>query len=201
MARLTSFERRLDRLFHDRTYALRSSLGLKRPGPHPKMTRKRIDHSIAALQDLSSSIMAGKIARKEFKENARPKKGRKITGWGWKQQQERFENWFKQKFPNQKDLVYVFWNREKCVYVGRTGAGGSRPSSHFNKKWCHITRVDVYPTGAKSQTPKLECLAVHRFEPSQNNYKPSAKKCTKKCPLCAIHKEIERELRKIFRIR
>lgn len=201
MAHLTTFEKKLDQLFLDRTYSIRSNLGLKKRGPRPQMTRKKINNAIGQLQDLTSNILARGLAIKEFDQNALPKKGRKIIGRGWKKQKESFDQWFRKTFPKQNDLVYVFWNNKQCVYVGRTGRGGSRPSSHFSQKWCRITRVDVYPTKSKSHTPKLECLAVHRFEPSINNYKPSEKKWTKKCPLCAVHRQIEKDLRKIFRIK
>ena len=202
MAHLTTFEKELDRLFYNRTYNLRSKLGIKRPGPKPHLTRKKINKAIETLQDLTSNILARGLAKKEFEENAGPKSRRKIKGRGVKQQKELFEKWFYKEHQNQDELVYVFWNKGKCLYVGRTGNGGSRPSLHFNRKDIpKITRVDIYPAKSKVHTPKLECLAVHRFEPSVNNYKPSRKKWTKKCPLCAIHKQIAADLRKIFKLK
>jgi hypothetical protein len=202
MAHLTTFEKKLDKLFHDRTYDLRSKLGLKKRGHKPQITRKKINEAIITLQDLASNILSKGLAKKEFEENAGKKSGRQIIGRGWKQQKELFENWFYKKYPNQNELVYVFWNKNKCLYVGRTGNGGSRPSSHFRRKDIpKNTRVDIYPARSKAHTPKLECLAVHRFKPSVNNNKPSKKKWTKKCPLCAIHKQIETDLRKIFKLK
>ena len=202
MAYLTVFERKLDQLFLDRTFNLRCMLGLKKRGPKPQITRKKINKAIEDLQGLASRILASGLAKKEFEENAGPKKGRKITGRGWKPQKEKFDRWFNKEFPNQDELVYVFWNKNKCLYVGRTGKGGSRPSAHFNRKDIpKITRIDIYPAKSKVHTPKLECLAVHHFEPIANDYKPSEKKWTKKCPLCAMHKKIESELRKIFRMK
>lgn len=201
MAYLTSFEKKLDQLFQNRTYSLRSRLGLKKRGSKPQMTREKINESIEELQNLASNILAKGLAKKEFEENAMHKKGRKVIGWGWKKQKKLFEEWFQKNYANQREVIYVFWNKNKCLYVGRTGNGGCRPSSHFSEKWCRATRVDIYPSNSKSQLPKLECLAVHRFEPSENNYKPSDKKWTKKCPLCAVHKQIEGDLRKIFKIK
>ena len=202
MAHLTAFEKKLDQLFFERTYSLRSKLGLKKRGPKPQLTRKKISKAIEDLQDLTSNILAKGLAKKEFKKNAGPKKARKIVGRGWKEQKQIFENWFEKKFPDQNELVYVIWNGKKCLYVGRTGTGGSRPSSHFNRKDIpKLTRIDIYPAKSKAYTPKLECLAAHRFEPSVNKYKPSKKKWTKKCPLCAVHKQIKRDLRKIFRFK
>jgi hypothetical protein len=201
MAHVIQFEKSLNKLFRDRTYRLRKSLGLKMRGAKPLITRKRINRTIVDLQDLASSILAGGLAKKEFLQNAGPKKGKKIKGHGWRKQKINFDSWLKTQFPRSNNLVYVFWRGKKCLYVGRTGVGGSRPSSHFNKKGFLPTRIDIYPSKSKSQTPKLECLAVHRFEPSINRYKAAKKKWTKKCPLCTVHKHIEADLRKIFRIR
>ena len=202
MAHLTAFERKLDQLFLDRTFNLRSMLGFKKYGPKPQITRRKIDNAIGDLQNLASKILASGLAKEAFEKNTGPKSGRKIAGRGWKQQKELFDRWFNEKFPNQDELVYVFWNTNKCIYVGRTGKGGSRPSSHFNRKDIpKITRIDIYPAKSKIYTPKLECLAVHHFEPIANAYKPSEKKWTKKCPLCVIHKQIKAELRKIFRMK
>ena len=170
MAHITAFESKLEKLFRERTYKLRSDLGLKRKGPRPKLTRNKINKAIEELQELASNVLAKGLAREEFNENAGKKRGRKITGWGWKEQKFLFEEWFNKEFPKQNELVYIFWKNKKCIYVGRTGKGGSRPSSHFNKKWCRITRVDVYPTISKRFTPALECLAVH-YLPSEKDRK------------------------------
>ena len=201
MAYVTLFEKKLDHLFQERTFALRSRLGLKKLGRTPQITRNKITKAIDQLQDLSSIILAQGLAKREFQENAGVKKRRAVRGRGWKKQKENFESWFDKTFPNQDQLVYVFWKNKQCLYIGRTGRGGSRPSSHFIKKWCRPTRIDIYPAKSKSHTPKLECLAVHYFEPVHNSYKPSKKKWTKKCPICSIHKHIKNDLRKIFRIR
>lgn len=201
MAHLTKFEKRLERLFLDRTYKLRSSLGLKKRGPAPKLTRKKIDGAIEELQSLASNILARGLAKAEFSKNVGNKRRKKIKGRGWKEQKSLFEKWYSDIFPNEKELVYVFWYKRKCIYVGRTGAGGSRPALHFSKKWCRITRIDIYPVKLKSQTPKIECIATHYFKPKENIYKPSKKKWTKKCPLCQINKNIDNELRTIFRIK
>ena len=92
-------------------------------------------------------------------------------------------------------------NRE-CRYVGRTRGGGSRPSRHFKRGWFHgTTRVDVYLTKQKKSIPHLECLAIHRFRPTKNKVKAAKENWKPKCPLCAIHKKIRTEMRKIYRFR
>lgn len=201
MAYLTAFEKKLDQLFFDRTFELRSKLGMKKCGPKPHLTKGKIDKAIRDLQDLASNILAKDYQKKEFEENAEPKTRRKIIGRGWKNRKKAFEQWFENNFRKQNKLVYVFWNNKKCVYVGRTGNGGSRPSSHFSRIWCHVTWIDLYPVKSESNLAKLECLAIHRFEPSANTYLPSKKKWTKKCPLCDTHKQIKTDLKKIFKIK
>ncbi len=198
MAHLNTFQKKLDKLFFDRTYNLRSTLGLKKNGRRPKLNRKKIDASIKDLQDLASSILARNLAKIAFLKSSKKKIGRQIKGWGNKKKKGEFEKWFKIKLPKVSQLVYVFWNKKKCIYVGRTGRGGSRPSSHFDKRWCNnISRIDIYPTTSRN-TPKLECLAKHYFQPKQNKYKPSEKKWTSKCQLCKVHRDIDSELRIIF---
>jgi predicted GIY-YIG superfamily endonuclease len=204
MAHLNAFEKKLDQLFFDRTYEMRVNVGLKKIGARPHMTQKKINNAIETLQNLASNILARGLAKKEFEQNAvkGKKRRRKIVGRGWQRQKELYERWFKKEFINQDQLVYVLWNNKKCLYVGRTGNGGSRPSSHFSsKKFPRITRVDIYPTKSKAYTPKLECLAIHYLQPITNKNKAATKKWTRKCPLCAIHKKIEAELRKIFKLK
>jgi hypothetical protein len=80
MAHVIQFEKSLNKLFRDRTYRLRKSLGLKMRGAKPLITRKRINRTIVDLQDLASSILAGGLAKKEFLQNAGPKKERRLRG-------------------------------------------------------------------------------------------------------------------------
>jgi len=47
----------------------------------------------------------------------------------------------------------------------------------------------------------LECLAIHRFRPTKNKVKAATENWTPKCPLCALHKTIRTELRKIYGFR
>jgi predicted nucleic acid-binding Zn ribbon protein len=64
-----------------------------------------------------------------------------------------------------------------------------------------VTRIDIYTIHRKSEVGKAECLAVHRFDPKQNRNRPSMRKYTKKCPICQATKQIDDELRDIFRLR
>ena len=202
MAHINKFENALDELFHKRTFWLRSAIGRKKPGPPPKIIRRFVNNGISNLQEIVSNALANKLAKSEFNKHALGKRAWHIKGFGIDEKKSLFEEWFGKEFPKLTNYIYVFWGNEKCIYVGRTTVyGGRRHSSHFIKFWFKdVKRIDIFPS-EPAQTPKLECLAIHHFDPVRNKKKAATKKWTKKCPLCAIHKNIEEELRKIFKLR
>jgi hypothetical protein len=203
MAHINKFENALDELFKKRTSWLRSAIGRKKTGPPPKITRRFVKNGISNLQEIASNALANKLAKSEFNKHALGKRAWHIKGFVIDEKKSLFEEWFRKEFPNLINCIYVFWGNEKFIYVGRTTVyGGSRPSSHFIKFWFKdVKRIDIFPSETASQTPKLECLAIHHFDPVRNKKKSATKKWTKKCPLCAIHKNIEEELRKTFKLK
>ena len=130
-------------------------------------------------------------------------KNYRIKGRGREDKKARFEDWLLKKFHKRRGVVYSFWGSSgKCIYVGRTGPKGKRPSSHFEKFWFGpVQRVKVFSIAGASHVPKLECLAIHLFRPTRNKNKAATKKWTKACPLCTTHKYIESELRQVFRLK
>jgi hypothetical protein len=198
-----TFERNLDALFRQRTHWLRSQLGAKGAGKPPLFRRKNVNKGIRALQATASDALARKLAKAEFEEHVLDRKNFHIKGRGPKGKKKQFEDWFGKHFSKRKGLVYALWRSpQKCIYIGRTGPSGSRPSSHFEKYWFSgAKRITIYSVIGKSHVPKLECLAIHRFQPSHNVNRAASKKWTKACPLCTTHKYIEKELRDIFRFR
>ncbi len=64
-----------------------------------------------------------------------------------------------------------------------------------------VRRVKIFAVNGRSQIPKLECLAIHDFQPTSNKNKAAKKKWTKACPLCKVNKHIKDELRSIFRLK
>ncbi|MGA2518041.1 MAG: hypothetical protein ABSG44_16010 [Thermodesulfobacteriota bacterium] len=203
MAFSKKFEQELDKVFHQRTHWLRNEIGSKKVGKPPKFGRKKVNKAIERLQQIASDALARKLAKTEFNRFVSKKKNYQIKGHGPENKKASFENWFSKYFPKAKGLLYVFWGkRGRCIYVGRTGSHGSRPSSHFDKYWFStVKRATIFSINAKSHIPKLECLAIHHFQPSKNKNKAATKKWTKACPLCKTHKHIEEELRNIFRFR
>jgi hypothetical protein len=202
MAFSKSFEDELNKLFGQRTDWLRRKLGTSKAGKPPMFSRKKVDSGIRRLQAIASSALAGKLARSEFDEHVPSPRNYHIKGRGPGDKKEQFERWFSAHFGDKKGFIYAFWGNKKCIYVGRTGAGGSRPSSHMKTYWFSgVRRVTIYAVSRRSHIPKLECLAIHRFQPTQNKNKAATRKWTKACPLCTTHKYIESELRDIFRLR
>ena len=119
-----------------------------------------------------------------------------------RKRQKTFRTWVRNKISPKRGKIYVFWKKRECRYVGRTRGRGSRPSHHFKRGWFNgTTRIDVYLAHQRRSIPLLECLAIHRFRPTRNKVKAAKQNRTSKCPLCAIHKKIRTELRRIYRFR
>jgi hypothetical protein len=197
MAFSKSFDRELNKLFRRRTYWLRRKLGTSGAGKPPEFGRKRVSVGIRRLKAIASNVLARKLAKSEFDEHTAPRRNYHVKGRGRDEKKAEFEKWFASRFGKTKGLIYAFWgNHRECIYVGRTGSHGSRPSSHMKEDWFSIVkRVTIFPVRGKSHIPKLECLAIHDLRPTHNVYKAAKKKWTKACPLCKTHKYIENELR------
>lgn len=203
MAFAKLFERELDKLFRQRTDRLRRELGTTKPGKSPEFRRKNVNSGIRKLQKIASSALARRVKKCEFSAHVGSPKNYQIKGRGKDDKKKRFEKWFKFRFPRGKGIIYAFWgNQRRCLYVGRTGSHGSRPSHHFGKEWFpSAKRIKIYPVKAGSHIPKLECLAIHCFEPKENKIKAAKKKWTKACPLCKTNRYIKKELRSLFRFK
>lgn len=204
MSSRKQFELELDKLFKARTHWLRQAVGMAKPGKPPTFDRRKLNKSIEKLQKIASQSLVEEVARSEFerlvceKRQWHPKRGK---GRGVEEKKRSFNEWFDYSisFPN---YIYIFWAGRKCKYVGRSVRGRGRPQMHFDKYWFGpVTRIDVYSTSKASEVPKLECLAIHRFAPSENKKRAANKKWTKKCPVCEIHERIRSELRRIFKLK
>lgn len=203
MAFSKQFIQELDNLFRQRTHWLRSELGMVKPGQPPKFSRKKVNAGIKKLQEIASNAFAHNLAKIEFEKHISEYRSWHIKGHGPDDKKNRFNEWYRKTGITSKGCIYVFWgNHNKAEYVGKTGSGGSRPSSHFEKYWfSRVKRVTIFTVKSKTHIPKLECLAIHRFQPIRNKNKAATKKWAKTCPIHKIHRSIESELRNIFRLR
>jgi hypothetical protein len=198
------FEQELDRVFKERTHWLRQAVVGARPGKPPTFDKSKLSKRIEKLQFIASQCLVDEVVRSEFdrlvneKRQWHPKRGK---GKGIEEKKRSFDDWFDLSilFPN---YVYIFWADSNCKYVGRSVRGKGRPQQHFEKYWfAPVTRIDVYSTSKASEVPKLECLAIHRFNPSENKKCAAMRKWSKKCPICSVNKLIKDELCNIFRFK
>jgi hypothetical protein len=199
MSRQRKFKRQLYGLFDIRTYWLQHLISGNSPGKLPKLTKKRVVRTVSELQKISTEALVKRLAQTSFDQFSQEKRTWRVTnrkGWGRKEKNKSFRQWY-QDHIGANGCVYLFWKGGRCIYIGRTGKGGSRPGAHFFKFWfAGITRIDVYEVKRKSPLSALECLAIHRFRPSVNQQKTQ-----RSCPLCQYHRRIRSEITAIFHLR
>lgn len=203
MSNISKFNETLDKLFRESTHWIRDAVKKTSPGRPPKFTSLKVEKGIKELQEIALSILVHKVSKKEFDKIVLQKKRwhTKNKGWGRKKKIKSFDEWFSKKI-SYENYIYIFWSRKKCKYVGRSIAGGTRPQSHFEKYWFNgVTKINIYSTSQRRQIPKLECLAIHKFNPSENNNLPSFSKHDKPCPICKNNELIKSELKSLFKLR
>lgn len=204
MSLTANFDRELNRLFHRRTSWVRQAIGKNRPGRPHIFNRGKVEPKLDELGELAHDILVRGRARKEFRRTVHGKRQwhvKRGKGFGIDAKRKKFKRWY-EKYIGNKNCVYVFWAEKRCAYVGRTSRGKGRPAGWFDRVWFQpVTRIDIYSVSRRSEVPKAECLAVHLFDPLENKNWPSFGSYTKECPICQATKEIDRELRSIFRFR
>jgi len=204
MAKRKDFERVLQRLFRQEAYWLRRAAGMMPKGTAPSLTKAKRKREIEVLQKIALDMHVRKVARVEFAAHVDQKKTWHVTkskGFGWDQKKRNFGAWFR-KHVRYKNCIYVFWAGRRCRYVGRTLRGKGRPQAHFVKHWfSRVTRIDIYGVRRPSMAPKLECLAIHRWNPSYTKNKAARQKWTKRCPICKMWKQLQAEAMRAFPLR
>ena len=198
------FDRKLDRLFRERTRWLRAEVRKPTGRKPPTFGRRKVDQAIAKLLELAIECLLRPYAIREFKRLYDLKKQWHVTkskGWGRDKKRRAFRRWFESRIPYE-NCVYVFWARRRCRYIGRTTGGKNRPQGHFDKHWfSDVTRVDIYACKRSRDIPQIECLATHRFRPSYLRNKPAKRKWYKRCPICETRKRIKQEVHSVFRLK
>ena len=197
------YEKELGKLVKARTYQVRNIMRRAR-GASPNITRKTIRDSITKMRNfVEAELITKKQAREilrtyDHKKQWHPKRGK---GWGLAAKKREFRRWY-DKHISTKNCVYVFWQKRKCLYVGRTMNGKGRPSSHFEKHWfSKATRIDIFEFQRKREVPRFECLMTHAHSPIYSKIKPAKKKYYIECPVCASSSEVSDEIRELFRLR
>jgi len=194
------FNRELDSLFKKRTDWLRHEIGKPRKGKPPVFNRKRRERTIKSLVEIVSKAQIKDYVRKEFQQRVE-----KSARWYPKknaisrdEKKREFRKWYERKFKK-SSCIYLFWAGNRCLYAGKTIRGSGRIRNHFEKHWfSKATRIDVFMARGDKDLPSLECLAIPRHKPKENDIRAVKKKGSAKCPLCAETRLVKRELRQIF---
>ena len=191
------------RLFQIRTHQLRSYLWPTR-GKAPRLTKKRLVVGISKLQDIAvNDYLHSKVAKEAFKsyDYKRQWHAKRNKGFGVSAKKKSFRDWYERHITT-KNSVYAFWNKSKCLYVGRTLNGKGRATSHFEKYWFRqATRVDIFGFDRKRDVPKYECMLTHRLNPAYSKITPSTKRYYSHCPICDGRKHISKGIKGMFRFR
>lgn len=192
----------LNRLFYKRTLWLREIVGIRRQGRPKKFNRRVVLKSIRKLNDIITHLNAGRYFRDVIYDRSDRPINYHIRGRGWEDQKYNFMRWFDNRI-NHRNVIYIFWkDRKNCLYVGRTGRGGTRPSNHFGTyKTYGVKRVTIYKINGGRYLPMVECLAIHLFKPKHNRNKPTVPKWSQKCPVHEDHRDVREEIKAIFRIK
>jgi hypothetical protein len=198
MAYSKEFNAILDRLYLRRTAKLRNLLQPKSGRPL-RLSRAERNEKIGQRQGIATAALARKYLKGEVARAVKRQKWCYIRGWDRKRKIKNFKKWI-HELSHRHGMVYLFWRRKECRYIGRTGGRGRRPARQFKKDWFPgTTRVKVYAAYQRRSVPRLECLAIHRFQPKKNKIKAAKQKWTPRCPMCRLHKTIRAELLKIYR--
>ena len=128
MAFSNLFERKLDKMFLQRTHWLRKELSSTQAGKPPKFSRQNVDSGIDELQEIASKALAQKLAKKEFDNHVTTRKNYQVKGRGFEDKKNKFKKWFEVEFPKIKSLIYAFWGEWEEVYVCRSHRTSWQPS-------------------------------------------------------------------------
>lgn len=219
MAKTKEFDDILDDLFIRRTWDLRRDLHLatsKKPKEFsPVILRKKLEK----LQKVATEILLrhgiGKALRQLVNRRYQYRR-RELTGHGADERFEQLKLWAKSHVPRRLPVVYSFWRGRRCLYVGRTGLSRSkhnrhnplnghvlisRLNGHKDKRYFRSTGVsfDVFGVSQKRQLGEAECLAMHLYNPRDNERKAAHHKWGSGCQICKVHDHVREDLASLFK--
>ncbi len=196
MALFTEFDRELNALWQDRIAKTRSLL--KKPKGRPKsFSQKDRDKRIGRLKELAASILTKEKARSELQKIASfPPKRKSLRG---NHRYDKMLTWAK-NFSG--PIVYSFWRKKKCLYIGQSESAKQRMPNYRNNTILNkADRLKVHVIRRKTELGKAECLAIHLYNPSGNRADPPKKKYDKRCPVCCKIKKIIEDIDSLFRMK
>lgn len=199
MALTKQFSRKLDHLWRRRAAKFRALVVPGSRGQRLRFSRKRRDKSIDDILGLASRILLKREGHPEFNRVVARRrlwmmKGRGLLGRG-----DSLVTWAQQELRG--PIVYVFWHKKKCLYVGK-GASWRRIRSYRKSAYIlEATCIEVFQIAGGRQLAKAECLATHLFNPRDNKAKPAEVRWGNTCPICEKHDHIRDELKSIFKMK
>jgi hypothetical protein len=189
----------LDDLWRYRRRGIVQHVYGKPPGRQKKLDVERRDALADEVLDVAYYIfLDSPTTRKSFK-NMYARRRIELSGWvDTKIEKARNriddEGW--------RGYVYSFWRGDECSYVGRTDGGSRRFAQNDEReRFRRSGRLTILLPWHLADLDRLECLAVHYFEPTENEYMPSLRRYKRKCPICSQLQKISRDLNRLFRLR
>jgi hypothetical protein len=193
------FSNKLENLWKRRTSELRAIVIPKGVGQPAKFSRKVRDNLIGELLENASQILIKRDGRSEF---SKVKSGRnltKIKGHGILNRATKMLNWAESKLSG--PIVYSFWKRRKCLYVGKSKSWRRLKSYDKSIYLIEADCIEVFRITTKGNLGKAECLATHLFEPRYNKVMAAKTKWGKACPICRQHDRMRDELNNLFKLK
>jgi hypothetical protein len=198
MASKTFYEKILEELHYRQTHEIREFLKIKRHTKKKALNRQYLNEQIEKIQIAITEEDVKETFKNEFAVLIKCRWN--VIGHGNLNKREFFKTWLHDEFFLSNNLIYIFWGVNKsCLYVGRTGKGGSRPTAHFVKFWFSKTKyIEIYDANKARSLNKFECIAIHFLMPKYNQKKSARQKRTDICPICDNQKFIARKIEKVF---
>ena len=169
------------------------------PGAPKKLDKKIRNKLRALLLDSASRILVREKAKRELRKLILRKRLRHIAGYGIDGRFDHIYEWARMKVRG--PIVYAFWNGKKCLYVGK---GKSHKRLKGYKKSYYLKAADcleVWQVASKNRLASAECLAIHLFNPRDNEKKAAKVKWGRKCPVCKRHDALKEELDYLLRLK
>lgn len=196
-------------LHYRQSHDLRVFLGTYKNSRKKVLSKTYFNDQVALLQYEITSTEVKNAYKSEFSDQNTLKLKWKIQGRGVITKKKNFKEWYDQKRDDEfnwflrnrtENFIYIFWgNNKKCLYIGRTGKGGSRALSHFTKYWfSRATHIEIFHTSNSRRLNKMECLAIHYYQPSYNVVKSARQKSAHVCSICDHQKYIKSQMNKIY---
>lgn len=201
MALSKQFARKLDDLWKRRTSDIHALIVKPSAGKPKLFSRKLRDDRIAELLQIATNIFISKEAKKEFKKIVKKRKLRKINGRGLLNRGYNLTDWAGGVFAKSGPIVYAFWRRDRCLYVGK-GATWKRLKNYKKSAYLlEASSIEVFAIRGRSNLGKAECLAKHIFKPRDNQIDAAKPKWGKSCSVCGKHDQIRSELHYLFALK